>query len=139
MSEPEKANECTVINGDIRHTLMTEWWEHHPDAGPKEPTNPLTTTETPILTCLAWANGKPCVPEDIMKKFSDDSDYFESWSSKIESVTQALATLGKTELLSSHQQPPQPRHVYPDYTHDPPATLGDLYLKECTNFKMDSV
>lgn len=63
------------IQGHLEATLMSQWWEREPSAGPSEPQN-SDPVEKPILALASWTGASPVLSEMVLTKFNNDSDDF---------------------------------------------------------------
>lgn len=66
------------IQGHLEATLMGQWWEREPSAGPSEPQNsdPL---EKPILSLASWTGPSPILADLVLQKFEGDEGYGSKW------------------------------------------------------------
>jgi hypothetical protein len=132
-----------TANDDMLRLLIQEWWATHPEAGPAEPSEPLAAVPRPILTLMSWGTSGPMVSDDVKTKFSDDSEYFGPWSSKLKDVQTALAVVAVMDEATQRplNRPPGSADdtVKPDYANNPPAPMDKIDLEEDPTFKMDDV
>ena len=80
-----------AIAGHMEAILMSEFWESHPDAGPKEPDN-SNPVEKPSLTLTCWEGDLPSLPELVVCKFDGDETYGEKWNGKVAQFREFLSS-----------------------------------------------
>ncbi len=71
-----------AVTSHMEAILMQEYWENHPDAGPKEPDN-SSPCDKPTLTLTSWEGELPTLPEVVVCKFDGDETYGGKWGSKV--------------------------------------------------------
>lgn len=62
----------------MHRTLCDEWWDHNPDAGPRDPA-PLSDSDKPNLQIATWTATSAMLPDAWVCKFDDASDHHGPW------------------------------------------------------------
>ena len=71
-----------AVTSHMEAILMQEWWENHPEAGPKEPDN-SSPCDKPTLSLTSWEGEIPTLPEVVVCKFDGDDTYGGKWGGKV--------------------------------------------------------
>lgn len=122
---------------------MQEWWEGHPDAGPKEPDN-SNPVEKPSLVLTSWDGEVPALSEVVICKFDGDEAYGEKWNGKVSSFRDFVQTtvapiIKKSVGGSAEGGPGAVAADGPDMTvGDRPASVADAILPSVPQHEFQS-
>jgi hypothetical protein len=120
----------------LRTTLMTEWWDSHPDAGPREYPGANRMPDPPVLKVMRWSNARRCpeVPQGVLERFEEGTEERVTWTKLVKAFetkccTPALPTPGVPApggpIIPLPNRPPS-NVVGPDLSISPvPADLTD--------------
>ena len=80
-----------ALTGHMEAILMSEWWESHTDAGPKEPES-SAPVDKPVLAITSWDADAPSLSDVVVCKFDGDESYGEKWAGKVASFRDFVNT-----------------------------------------------
>ena len=132
-----------AVCGHMEAILMQEWWEGHPDAGPKEPDN-SNPVEKPSLVLTSWDGEVPALSEVVICKFDGDEAYGEKWNGKVSSFRDFVQTtvapiIKKSVGGSAEGGPGAVAADGPDMTvGDRPASVADAILPSVPQHEFQS-
>ena len=133
------------IQGHLEATLMKEYWDSHPSAGPPEPLS-SDPVEKPTLSLASWSGASPNFSDIVVSKFDGDSTYCEKWALLLgnfrEFVVNTIDPLVQKHLGGSSTETSGQRSTGPDLTVDPKPEAISAVVMTATpkgDFKMDEV
>jgi len=139
----QDATHKAAINNYLEKELMDNWWDSHPDSGPKEPTMDDTRiTERPSLKLAAWSNDVPKLPVIVREKFtSDDGTFFTAWQDQCNGFDATITRAASTSALADATG--TTTIVDPDWSVQPLrrhlTTVVSLAPTMAADFKSDEV
>ena len=133
------------IQGHLEATLMKEYWDSHPSAGPPEPLS-SDSVEKPTLSLASWPGTSPTLSDIVVSKFDGDSTYCEKWALMLgnfrEFVANTIDPLVQRTVGGSSTDIGGQRSTGPDLTVDPKPEAISAVVMPATpkdDFKMDDV
>ena len=134
-----------TLQGHLEATLMSEWWNASPEAGPEEPEDGRPV-EKPTLSLASWESDTPCLSEVVLCKFDGDETYGARWSNKVADFRQFIANhiapLVQRPLTPTISDGSQLAMTGPDFNVEPkPVDLETALLSAVpkADFKMSDV
>lgn len=80
ISFPVDAAMAKALSLAIHRKLADEWWDHNPEAGPRDPAQ-LSETGKPSLQLATWTETSARLPDAWIGKFDQESDHHGPWMS----------------------------------------------------------
>ena len=138
------------LKAQLTDILLNGWWERQTDmAGPPDPPFSVSDmVQKPVLGFLTLDGATPCIPQSILKRFPQESEYADAWQkfcSDLAGQLTKLAATGAAEtsaspLPRSQQHIQQRPHVF-DSEPPLPTFNRELVLDEVplADFDMSTV
>ena len=111
------------IKAELAKTLMEEWWNNCPEAGPLEPAAPVEIP-APRLKIVSWSSGVPVLCESILDKFEPGTPQFAEIQSAIKSFWEEFGYYTSASPVLTSTRTAATSMSGPDYSENPPAEIG---------------
>jgi hypothetical protein len=134
-----------TIQGHLEATLMDEFWNRSPEAGPPEPTDG-SPVDKPVLSLASWESESPCLSDVVVNKFDGDDVYSNRWNGKVaefrQFISNVISPLVQRPISGSSDASATSSMAGPDFSVEPALATIDTAMFTAVpkaEFKMDDV